>query len=274
MAMHSAAVETYETSEFARKCEAIRELLAIATSDEARVRYRVGVHVLEIKSDERKYGERGVVRLSEAIERDAATLYRYALVPERWNEAAFAELLELQTARGEPLSWTHMVELAAVESDAERSALTMRAVREGLSARALASLIRDGLRPPSRTGLTRLKGIAVSLSGAKRRAMHAFELLDSVAQVSPESVSLTDVCEIEAIERELLQVLREGHQRLEALRARLTSTRMPSGGNKRTGPVQDARMPVFLSGAVPPTTNGGPRDLRAPSGDATPPKLR
>jgi hypothetical protein len=257
MVTPSTALEIHDASAFDHKCEAIRQLLASATCDEARVRYRVGVHVREIMCDETKYGGRAVVRLAEAIDRDAATLYRYALVPERWNESAFSELLELRTPRGEPLSWTHLVELASVDSDDERTALTMRALREGLSARALASLLRCALEPSPQNGIARLKRIALSLQSVKKRAARAFELLGSIDHVSPESLSLADIREIEALQRDLLQTLREGQQRLDALRMTLGS-RQATPGDKRKGHITEARMPVLLSGAAP-AANGGLR---------------
>ena len=98
-----------------RRCEQIRDLLATAAGDEVRTRYRIGRLLLRVKRAPGTYGTGAVKELARALTKDAATLYRYALVPERWPPIQMKlNSPEGNTPTGEPLSWSHWVELAQV----------------------------------------------------------------------------------------------------------------------------------------------------------------
>ena len=118
-------------------CERIRSLLATATAADVDTRYRVGRMLLQVKRAPGSYGAGAVETLARELGRDAATLYRYALVPELWSAREMKLLLARRTPAGEPLSWSHLVELARVESGTLRDQLTEVALRDGLSVRDL-----------------------------------------------------------------------------------------------------------------------------------------
>jgi hypothetical protein len=94
------------------RCEAVRKLLATAAVEEIDARYRVGVVIHAVKEAEGTYGEAAVERLAKVVGRDAASLYRYAAVAKAWPEPEMRALSRRANAFGEPLSWSHWVELA------------------------------------------------------------------------------------------------------------------------------------------------------------------
>ena len=121
---------------------AIRKLLANVTASDVRARHRVGQIVVEIRQSDERYGARAVPLLAEALARDESTLYRYASVAEAWSEAALESLLDRRMPGGEPLSWSHLLELAAIPSAEHRERVLNDVLVRGLSVRALSELAR------------------------------------------------------------------------------------------------------------------------------------
>jgi hypothetical protein len=121
---------------FHRKVEAVRRLLARADLDETRTRHKVGVIVARLRDAKGTYGDRAVERVATELKLDASTLYRYATVASLWSER---ELSRARNCSGEPLSWSHWVELARVPSG--WSTWLERVVAEAWSARNLARQI-------------------------------------------------------------------------------------------------------------------------------------
>jgi hypothetical protein len=126
-----------------RKLEAVRELLAAATADEVRGRHGVGVLILEVKTDENRYGKGAVAKLANSIGVDATTLYRYAAVAKVWDAPTVRSLLRRKGPHGQPASWCHLMELVRVPSASCRKKLLERVLVEGLSVRALVGLVRE-----------------------------------------------------------------------------------------------------------------------------------
>jgi hypothetical protein len=118
-------------------CERIRALLFKATADEVKTRYCAGQLLLKLKRAPDTYGSNAVGQLAAELGCEAATLYRYALVPERWPLSEMKVLVARTTPKGCRLSWSHWVELARVESSELRAKLLARVLREGLSVREL-----------------------------------------------------------------------------------------------------------------------------------------
>lgn len=121
--------------------ETIRELLAQAGRVDVRTRHAIGAVIVEVKRSKHKYGARAVLQLADALASDEQTLYRCASVAERWTPSELDALLARTTPLGQPLTWSHFVLLAAVESAGWRAELFERSVREGLSVRALSALV-------------------------------------------------------------------------------------------------------------------------------------
>jgi hypothetical protein len=97
-----------------RQCDAIQKLLAEAAADEIDTRYRVGVIIRSVIDAEGTYGTRAVERVAAVLGRDAGSLYRYASVARTWPESEMRTLSRRPNCFGEPLSWSHWVELSRV----------------------------------------------------------------------------------------------------------------------------------------------------------------
>jgi hypothetical protein len=127
--------------------ERARALLDSAATGTVRTRHEVGCIVARIKHDEQRYGQQAVGRLAAALRRDETSLYRYAAVAECWDATEFVELSERRDALGRPLSWSHWVQLSAIADERARRALLERALRDGLSVRAIRVLAEGRGRP-------------------------------------------------------------------------------------------------------------------------------
>jgi hypothetical protein len=97
-----------------RQCSAIQKLLGEAAVGEIYTRYKVGAIIRSVIEAHGTYGDRAVDRIAEALGRDAGTLYRYAFVARTWSEPEMRALSRRPNSHGEPLSWSHWVELTRV----------------------------------------------------------------------------------------------------------------------------------------------------------------
>lgn len=123
------------------KVEEIKQLLSEDASNELARRHRIGLAVLDLK-DGRTYGDRAVERLAKRIGYDKSTLYEYADVAKTWPSEALEKLCARRTTKGMPITFSHLVELAAVASE-RRVTLLERVFEKSLSVRALQELIGD-----------------------------------------------------------------------------------------------------------------------------------
>ncbi len=129
-----ATAMTTMNSRLRRHFRAIQRLLVTAAVDEIRTRYKIGGIVRSIQNEEAIYGARAVERLAIALGRDQATLYRYAAVAKMWPEQEMLALCRRRNCYGEPLSWSHWLELASLE---DWRPWLERALAEGWSVRRL-----------------------------------------------------------------------------------------------------------------------------------------
>jgi DNA-binding response OmpR family regulator len=107
-------------------------------------RHAIGAAVADLKARTAEYGTGAVATAAEALGEDVPTLYRYAGVAERWSAAELARIVARKGSDGRPLSWSHLVVLAAVPSAATRERLMERALSDPLSVRELTVLVQRG----------------------------------------------------------------------------------------------------------------------------------
>jgi hypothetical protein len=99
------------------QCILVQRLLAEAATDEIDTRYKVGVIIRSImEAKEGKYGEHAIECLAAALGHNPATLYRFAAVARMWSESEMTVLSRRPNAHGEPLSWSHWMELARAKA--------------------------------------------------------------------------------------------------------------------------------------------------------------
>lgn len=121
-----------------KKCDEIRDATSSADTRDVGLRYKIGVHVLEVMSAEGTYGSSAVEVIASAIGRTAALLYGYAGIARAWpNAAKFDEIAKESTARKTRLTATHFAVLAGVTDDATREALRKTCLESTYSVRAL-----------------------------------------------------------------------------------------------------------------------------------------
>jgi hypothetical protein len=120
------------------KIEEIRAHLARITPRDSTERYRIGLAVRALEEDPRKYGQAAVARTARALGVGEGTLYEYALVARAWSERAFQDLAARKGGRtGLPLSFSHFIELAAIEDTEARNAVVEEALARGWTVREL-----------------------------------------------------------------------------------------------------------------------------------------
>src|SRR5438105_8958889 len=132
-------------------CESVRRLFTETRRAGSSARYRVGVIVQRIIDDEEKYGKSGVMQLAAAIGRGKDTLYGYAAVARRWQQADFAAVSSRRGIHGVPLTFAHFLLLAKIDLVDRRVAMVDRCLREGLSVRDLKRITAEPKRADAAT---------------------------------------------------------------------------------------------------------------------------
>ncbi|WP_394832168.1 hypothetical protein LVJ94_37195 [Pendulispora rubella] len=216
--------------------EELQTLLAEATGKDVRARYRIGRLIADVKGSEQRYGARAVKNLAAALGRDEATLYRFALVAEAWTASELETLLARKTPHGEPLSFSHLVELAQMSNKSERTEMLEYALAYGVSVRELIDAIADTGEgrgdsatdvPPSIDSL--LRRVASTCNAVQRKIEISERLLsqlDSGATGRTEAKSGLALDELLAravlSQRAILEASARSIEKLERARRRLT----------------------------------------------------
>jgi hypothetical protein len=107
-------------------------------------RYQVAVALREIYDDVTGnggsvYGARAVEAIQQAFGWDDGVIYQALHVADAFTPEQIEEMTRMRLPGGRPLSYGHVVSLAAVEDEGHREKLLKRAVREGWTARRLAN---------------------------------------------------------------------------------------------------------------------------------------
>jgi hypothetical protein len=112
-----------------------------AAPQDARARYAIGAAVAAIKARADLFGSGAVAMAAEALDEDLPSLYRHAAVAERLDPAEVDSLLCRTGPGRQSLTWSHLVVLGSVPSQAEREQLVNRVLVEGLSVRELMAVV-------------------------------------------------------------------------------------------------------------------------------------
>ncbi len=232
------------------KYETIRDLSSNNTAEIVRARHTIGRMILEIRNDVEKYGARAVPLLATALGRDETTLYRYGQVAARWNAADLAKLLKRTDVYGEPLSWSHLVELTAIHLKRERERWTEKILTEGLSVRELARAVgglHSGMIDESDAGAkpslaTSLKEIVVMTDKLNRRAARWDDAMFAPAQEPTSKECTLEIIDLldraTTAQATLLDTCRSNLQRLERVKSRVNAL-----GFKKVGSPGKTRAP-------------------------------
>lgn len=170
-----------------KRCAEIQACFARAAKDDVEARHAIGRLLVDTRTNQHMYGRHAVLDLSVALRRPVSTLYRYAAVAERWSADEMRALLERLDASGAPLSWSHWVELAQVQSSAELERLMAHALVERLSVRQLAALVRAG---QTSTAVDSVDGCGENVAHAVEKAARACEQWSSHALAAVETIAI------------------------------------------------------------------------------------
>jgi len=141
-------VQTTEIpTEYQPLCNQLRSLWAKRAMGGAKDAYPIGVQVRGIIDRAGTYG-RGLVKLlAGEFGVTAALLYSYATVPAAWTSEAFEAATAERNAKGQPLTFSHFVELAKAEP-AAREQLFKRALLDPMSVRDLKDAVAAKRKKP------------------------------------------------------------------------------------------------------------------------------
>jgi hypothetical protein len=223
MREHRSGAESNADSDFDDNCAEVRRLLARADLDEVATRYQIGVVVVRVRDKAGRSHERAVKRLATGVNRSVATLYRYAMVVDAWPPSEFIALCARTNREGEPLSWSHWVELVRM-SRAWRPWLE-RTLKEAWSARRLAEEItaaQDGVSGDvAEAADTTSAALAMTLRGLQRfggEFANGFEAVLDRIERAPTKERAKDVPELLA---RALALVEDAHQKTGILAARV-----------------------------------------------------
>jgi len=199
--------------------EELQTLLAEATGKDVRARYRIGRLIADVKGSEQRYGARAVKNLAAALGRDEATLYRFALVAEAWTASELDVLLARKTPHGEPLSFSHLVELAQMANKTERTEMLEYALAYGVSGEGRGDSATDA--PPSIDSL--LRRVASTCNAVQRKIEISERLLSQLERTEAKSGCSLDDLLARAVssQRAILEASARSIEKLERARRRL-----------------------------------------------------
>ncbi|WP_394838669.1 hypothetical protein LVJ94_17400 [Pendulispora rubella] len=169
--------------------EVLQRALTVRTEEVAWTRYRIGRLIADVKATEGLYGQGAITELAAALGFSEPTLYRFALVAETWSERQLKALLARKTPHGEPLSFSHLVQLAQVADETLRREMLASAMNHGTSVRQLSKQIaehqRGGpLRRAAGTSEAILREVAATTDAVQRKIESSERLLSRLEKIS------------------------------------------------------------------------------------------
>jgi CheY-like chemotaxis protein len=119
-----------------------RPLVARLEAGDERGGRALGLVVVDLRARHAAYGTSLVARVADAAGTCKTVLYAWEQVARTWNGREFEALLRARGPHGERLLSSHIVLIATVRPKSARLTLELRALREGLTARAIARILR------------------------------------------------------------------------------------------------------------------------------------
>ena len=164
----------------------------------------IGEQIQLVTADVNKYGAGAIKQLAVALDASPDLLYKSAAFFREYSEEEFAALLELRTATGSGLTWTHVIQLLPVMDHKQRTRLQEMAARNNWTSDELRQAVTEHMakiRPPRKEGAGRppvkpknpLEGLRSFIVGvdefSKKGETFWFEIFDTMAEVPPDSIT-------------------------------------------------------------------------------------
>jgi hypothetical protein len=128
--------------------------MAEAAVADLKAQYQVGcaIHELRYPAPGESPDARGLAALGKRLGLDPSALRRRARVTETIGPHEFAMIVELRSARGLPLTWSHLEVLSTVRSRARREAIAREVAEGELSVRQCSAMARAAVAEARQVG--------------------------------------------------------------------------------------------------------------------------
>lgn len=182
--------------------------------------YRIGKYVADVMGDERRYGERAMDTLAEALgpHVSEAKLWDCRRLATNFSEAQLTKLLKQTLPSGGKISYSHLVLLAGLKPD-DRKTMTHRVFKEDLSYDELTAIVQKKLGRRSSGGRKpkEPKTVAAGLRQIdkftgeihKRIELWDKSIFQRLSEVSPDEINDDLLGEITASEASVSSLLHD-----------------------------------------------------------------
>ena len=171
------------------EAERIKKILANANIPELNAKYAAAVIIAEVKNKHAVYGEGAVAKLDEVLKIGKTWLYGSAKVAEVWSQTEFDGLVQRAQKADGLLSWSHLVEIAALESPTARDHMLKEVLERGMSVDELQTNVKDAKRARS-SGKSKTKASTAAGSGKVTTVTKLLAgTVKSLAKSKPENAS-------------------------------------------------------------------------------------
>ena len=117
-----------------KRYEELRGYVTDEAMDVFRNRHRIGKLAIEIDKDDQRYGKKAVSSLENLLGMGRDYLRNAQLFAERYDTAHLEELIVTRNRNGDPLVWSHVVELIRIPNLKEMFSLQKRTAENNWTA--------------------------------------------------------------------------------------------------------------------------------------------
>jgi hypothetical protein len=210
-----------------KKVEAIKQLLAEADKQDVAARYKIAIQFHEVIAGDgknKKYGAGAAKRLGNALGWSRSVVYAFDAVAKAWDQEKFDAMAAKRDKFGKPLSWSHLMVLAAEKDAKRRRDLTSQTLGSGWSVRELKRNVRgetpDGAEKtgespkPPRPLTNAVDNYTTTLAAAKNNAgVYGETIGEQIENAEPAELKCDVLLRLKQARQDL-----EDHYRTEAAR--------------------------------------------------------
>lgn len=225
-------------------------------------RFDVGESIAKVKGDERKYGERAMAQLSEALGYKESVLYSYAQIATTYTRERLEQFMNDMEKAGGYLSYSQVRLLITVDNVKLREQLEKRLVAELLTADQLTQIVQakagkrsnnsGPLAPRSpMAGLQQMAKMSESL--LDRQAIYQKSIFDQLSAIEPDKVTeklIEQLEDTDTKQKQLEQFCGENRRKLDVILDKVRQVHDANEAEKRPSRMHKDRA------AKPPTGDG------------------
>lgn len=191
----------------------------------------LGEHIEQVTADTNKYGAGAIKLLATALDASSDLLYKAASFFRNYSEQEFADLLALRTSTDDGLTWTHVINLLAIDDHKKRTRLQEHAAKMNWTAEELREAVieqlgekaagrKSGSGPKHvqpKSTMQGLKNYCVGAGEFVRRSSGLWdEFFETAYQVPPDTVDNPALEQVERVVTMAEQAAKAAQQQLAA----------------------------------------------------------